>query len=368
MTSYVQRAAAAAMAALCLSSGVWAQNSNTPAPTEQQWRDARAVAAEIAEDFARECPLAPPDSQQAVDDCRQGLYHDSSIRERLNGIVLWGRQKDPAIKLKDASLTQFATDVLTGMYLPLFMFNGEHTVDYVEGEKLFQFRFRAAFRNRLQPGQFPYPFWHEAEKWTMYQGTREVLMWWDPNASRVKVAQFTVHSRLEPLVAIAPVPAPTTFTGQWMWTDTTGHAQPAVTVFDGLFRADNPYLGQLDKQYKVLALRLREGQCDQCHVPNNPNHMKHLVLLQTPAHAAAEIQRLLKSVRDDRMPRDDTGIEQPLDAKTKKALLEDGEAFAKLVDAAKRWEQNNNTGTAKAGVRQTSQPVTSGDAKTRDPA
>jgi hypothetical protein len=112
-----------------------------------------------------------------------------------------------------------------------------------------------------------------------------------------------------------------------------------VTVFDGQFRADNPYLPALDASYKQLALRLREGQCDQCHVPSNPDHMKRLVLLQTPAHAAAEIQRLLKSVREDRMPRDELGIAQPLDDAIKRALLSDGEAFAKLVDAAKRWER-----------------------------
>jgi len=73
-------------------------------------------------------------------------------------------------------------------------------------------------------------------------------------------------------------------------------------------------------------------------VPDNPDKIKRLVLLQTPAHAAAEIQRVLKAVREDRMPRDETGIVNALDAPTKAALLEDGEAFAKLVEAAKRWE------------------------------
>lgn len=365
-----QRVAAAALAALCLFSGASAQQQP---PTDQQWRDARAAAADIAQELSRLCPVAPPDSQPAVEACRRGLYNDQAFRDKLAHIVLWGRQKDPAIKLKDASLTQFAPDALTGLYLPLFMFSGEHTVTYVESEKLFQLRMRAAFRNRLQPGQFPYPFWHEAEKWSMYQDAKEVVMWWDPRAARVKVAQFTVHSTLDPLVALNKVSAPVAYReGQWMWTDEKGRTQPAVTAFDGLFRSDNPYLGQLDASYKQLALRLREGQCDQCHVPNNPDKMKRLVLLQTPAHAAAEIQRLLKSVREDRMPRDESGIEQPLDAHTKEALLQDGEAFAKLVEAAKRWEKTasaaGGTGAGGTEARQTSQPVTSGDAKTRNPA
>ena len=55
--------------------------------------------------------------------------------------------------------------------------------------------------------------------------------------------------------------------------------------------------------------------------------MRRLVLMHTPAHAAGEIARLMKAVREDRMPLDDTGIEQPLDPALKRALLESGGAF-----------------------------------------
>jgi hypothetical protein len=307
------------------------------APDADAWAAARAAAADLAADLSRACPVAATGDQTAFDACRVGLFGESAVRRQLSPVVLWGRQRDPALALKETSLTQFAPDVLTGMYLPLFMFNGDHTVDYVEREGLFQIRVRAAFRNRLQPGQFPYPFWHEAEKWSMYQGANEVLFWWDGGKRQVKAAQFTVFGKQAPLVASQHVPAPR-FDGQWMWTDDSGRTQPKVTVFDGLFRADNPYLKQLDASYKALALRLREGQCSECHVPNNPDKSNRLVLLQTPAHAAGEIQRLLKSVRDDRMPRDQAGVEAPLDTHTKQALLQDGEAFAKVVEAAKRWE------------------------------
>src|SRR5688572_25391921 len=123
-----------------------------------------------------------------------------------------------------------------------------------------------------------------------------------------------------------------------MWTDEAGRTQPQVTLFDGLFRADNPHLPKLDASYRTLALRMRDAQCDSCHVPNNPESMKRLVLLQTPAHAAGEIHRLMKAVREDKMPLDDVGIEQPLDAKLKKALLESGGTFEAAVQAAKDWE------------------------------
>jgi hypothetical protein len=111
-----------------------------------------------------------------------------------------------------------------------------------------------------------------------------------------------------------------------------------VTLFDGLFGAANPFLPQLEAAYRTLALRMRDGQCDNCHMPHNPMPMRRLVLMHTPAHAAGEIARLMKAVREDRMPLDDTGIEQPLDPALKRALLDSGGAFEALVGAAKQWE------------------------------
>ena len=81
-----------------------------------------------------------------------------------------------------------------------------------------------------------------------------------------------------------------------------------------------------------------DGQCDNCHMQHNPMPMRRLVLMHTPAHAAGEIARLMKAVREDRMPLDDTGIEQPLDPALKRALLESGGAFEALVGGAKQWE------------------------------
>ena len=129
------------------------------------------------------------------------------------------------------------------------------------------------------------------------------------------------------------------FDGNWMWMDKEGRIQPRVTLFDGLFRQSNPYLQQLDLTYRTLALRMRDAQCDHCHVPNNPWKMRRLVLMHTPAHAAGEISQLMTAVREDRMPLDaDSGSEQPLEPALKRALLESGGAFEELVKAAKDWE------------------------------
>jgi hypothetical protein len=328
---------ASAAAALCLSTSLVAAApaSDTPEARERVQRSAAALAAELAAG----CPLAPAADTAAYNACRKALFQDNSVlRQKLPDFVLWGRQRDPKLSLKESHLTQFAPDVFSNMYLPLFMFNGQYTVRWVESEGLYQVRFQTAFRNRMEPGQFPYPFWHETEKWSMYENAREIVMHWDGQRDRIRTAQFTVHSDVAPLQAVQPVPYPK-YEGAWLWTDAKGRTQPMVTVFDGLFAANNPHVAQVDKTYKALALRLRENQCNDCHVPNNPDKMKRLVLLQTPSHAAGEVDRLIKSVRDDKMPVDKIGVEQPLEAKAKAELLKDAEAFQRAYVAAKNWEK-----------------------------
>src|SRR5262245_33412726 len=219
------------------------------------------LAAGIAVELSRLCSPAQPGDQAAFDRCRQGLFADSALRRGLAERVLWGRRhRDIGASLKETALTQFAPDVLAGLYVPLFMFNGRHTVEYDAREGLYLVRLETAFRNRLAPGQFPYPFWHEEAKWSTYQHANTLLLWVDPKTIRVNVAQFTDRGTLPPIVTSEAVKQ-AVFDGKWIWIDAAGRVQPQVTLFDGLFRAENPYLGELDTAYKAFALRMREAQC-----------------------------------------------------------------------------------------------------------
>jgi hypothetical protein len=132
-------------------------------------------------------------------------------------------------------------------------------------------------------------------------------------------------------------------------------------LFDGLYRADNPHLRALDRQYRDLALQMRESQCVNCHVPNNPEKMSRLVLLSTPAHAAGEIDRLIKSVREDRMPMDEYRNSYALPAEDKKWLLQSAEAFRDTVQAAKAWEAQAKQAESNLPARW--QPVAAGQRK-----
>jgi hypothetical protein len=163
-----------------------------------------------------------------------------------------------------------------------------------------------------------------------------VLLWVHPKTARIVIGQFTERGTGRPVVATQPLRHK--FDGSWMWTDKEGRLQPSVTLFDGLFRTDNPYLEKLDGAYRTLALRMRDGQCDNCHMPNNPMPMRRLILMHTPAHASGEISRVMKAIREDKMPLDDAGVETPLEPALKRALLESGGAFERLVQAAKDWE------------------------------
>ena len=295
------------------------------------------MASAVALELQQVCPPASPSDQAAFDRCRRSLFGDSALRRSLAPRLLWGRRnQDAGAALKNTNLTQFAPDVIAGLYLSLFMYSGEYSTEYVERERLYLIRLRAGFRNLLPPGQFPYPFWHDEAKWGVYQAANSVLLWVNPKTAKIVIGQFTERGSDSPVVSTQPIWPK--FDGNWMWMDKEGRIQPRVTLFDGLFRENNPYLPKLDFTYRTLALRMRDAQCDHCHAPNNPLPMRRLVLMHTPAHAAGEIARLMTAVREDRMPLDDNGIEQPLEPALKRALLESGGAFEELVKAAKDWE------------------------------
>lgn len=293
---------------------------------------------ELARHLAALCPVSDAANQAAFDTCRKGLFGNELLQSRLSPVTLWGRQADPATPLKKANLTQFAPEVLGGMYMPLFMFDGTYTVTFSQANGLYEARLGVGFRNRLQPGQFPYPFWHEFDKWNTYENAKSMVFWIDPKSHRARVVQFTRFGDGAPLLQVQPAQPPA-FDGKWLWTDAQGKAQPAVTLFDGLFDDANPHKRELEKTYRELALSLRESQCLQCHVPNNPNRSSRLVLLQSPAHAAAEIKRLLKQVQSDRMPVDEFGMEERLEHGVKTVLLERGREFEAVVDKAHAWER-----------------------------
>ena len=295
----------------------------------------------MADELLSVCPLADPANQPAFEACRRALFSGSLLRRSVDTILLWGRpHPKPGESLKNTTLTQFAPEVWTGLYAPLFMFDGTWRLDYDEGERLYRARLGALFRNALDPGQYPYPFWHDARKWNDYQAANALVLWIAAQSGSIVVGQFIKEGEDKPGLKTVPIERPP-FDGQWMWTDASGDSQPAPALFRGLFSENNPYVGELEPAYRELANAMRRGLCNDCHVPDNPNRMKRLVLLQTPAHAASEIKRLMSAVRDNEMPLDDTLLYHEIDPDMRAALLDYGGVFEDLVDAARAWEADH---------------------------
>jgi len=335
-----RRAASGWLFALASTAALAATAANVAAPEAPAVPPAIRQAAEaVAAELAANCPLATAGDTAAYNSCRQALFGPSVLRSHLPAFITWGRQSKAAnATLRQTHLTQFAPDVWTSMYAPLFMFNGRHTVEWVPEERMFLVRLEAAFRNRLPPGQFPYPFWHDEAKWGMYQNANGFMLWIAPDTGKIRAAQFTDRAPNAMLQTVQPVEH-AKYEGPWLWTDEKGKTQPAVTLFDGLYRPDNPFVKSMDRQYRDLAAQMRESQCTSCHVPNNPDKMSRLVLLSTPVHAAGEIDRLIKAVKEDRMPMDDFRVSYALSPENKKWLLESAEIFKTTVRDAQQWEQ-----------------------------
>src|SRR6476646_10422239 len=182
------------------------------------------LASEVALELQQVCPPASPSDQAAFDRCRRSLFGDSALRRNLAPRLLWGRRnQDAGAALTNTNLTQFAPDVIAGLYLSLFMYSGEYSTEYVERERLYLIRLRAGFRNLLPPGEFPYPFWHLEAKWGVYQATNSILLWVNPKTAKIVIGQFTERGRGSAVASAEPIKPK--FDGKWMWVDKDGRIQ-----------------------------------------------------------------------------------------------------------------------------------------------
>jgi hypothetical protein len=296
-----------------------------------------SVATLLATELANMCPLAEADDQRAFDTCRKSLFRSAKSLP-LAQIVLWGTEPTGQL-IKDAELTEFDSEMWSGLYLSLWMFTGQWQVTYDETEKQNVILLQTKFRNRLEPGQYPYPFWHSTAKWSDWQDATALKLHLDPKGERVFALLRSKQGAR--VTGNYPDVAPQAFDGQWRWRGADGVMEPRVTLFDGLYQKDNPHLVDLERSYQEFANAMRRGTCSGCHVPNNPNKMRRLVLLQTPAHAAAEIERVIKTVRDEKMPYEEWGEPAHLDPALRAALLQYATRFRAVVVQAQAWEKQH---------------------------
>jgi hypothetical protein len=292
------------------------------------------LAARIAGKLAAACPRAAVDDIAAHAACTTALR--AMVDLPLAETIAWGADQ-PNLRLARKQLTNFHGEILRALYLSLFWFDGTWTIAHDERDDVDVIRVGAYFRNRMPPGEFPYPFWHSAAKWADYERANQINFYIDPDGSVFAATRGTGGNeagRGEKLVHQEP-PA---FEGRWQWTDDNGQLQPKASLFSNKYSAGNPFLEPLDQAYRSFALQMREGTCIRCHTPNNRAGTDRLLLLQTPAHAASAINDVLKAVRNGDMPQNDWGAKKSLDPQLRAALLSAGEAFSRMLAEADQWE------------------------------
>jgi hypothetical protein len=282
------------------------------------------LAARLAAELATACPPAAPNDEAARQTCAERLAGLPVLRDTMAEPFLWGGQKEVGVYALDAShLTKFSPYAWRKMYLSTFMFDGTHRVEQVGDRTVVHVS--CSFRNELDGGSYPYPFWHSEKKWRAYEVATELHFVIEDG--RILAAMRTAEADANrPKHARA-------WDGKWTWGE--GNVEPKNTLFQNLFSAANPHVPALEKAYRQLEEGMRPYNCTGCHVPNNPAGMNPLELLVYPNQALAARKAIIHELEENKMPPEtatsDAGIADP---KAREQLLTLARDFAAVADRA----------------------------------
>jgi hypothetical protein len=302
------------------------------------------VAERIAKQVIAASPIADPNDAAARDLAGERLAQCKDLIEACPDKILWGgfnpaQGYDPeAYRLNEDSpidyfqLTEFNPVVFSKLYLSTFMFSGKYEVRQ-EG-KLTVLALDAQFRGGLDPGDYPYPFWHSPNKWTAYVNTFKVLMIFE-------------SGRLVAAMRQAPPPEALKlerrkWDARWTWTDEAGNPQPRVALFSYLFSKDNPHVAELDSSFRALEESFRAQNCLTCHSPDNRGRISDLLLLNYPNQSLVMRRTLVAVLEDNQMPPGSVTAEVPTGIQDRHALDEMirlAKDFEAKADAALAYEQ-----------------------------
>lgn len=297
------------------------------------------VQARIAKQFAEASPLADPGDARARDIAAAKLVQCRDFLTAVGERLLWGgcepvKGYDP----RTYSLTEFDPLVWLKLYGSTLMFTGEFEVKPSGPFSVLELK--AKFRSNLDPGDYPYPFWHSQKKWQAY----------------LDLASLCVVFREDKIVAVYRVansdPAKPTaerkWDGKWQWTDASGNQQPRVALFTYMFGEDNPHRAGVDEAYRHLEKQFRAHDCTSCHAPDNAGKSKALLLLNYPNQSLFARHTLLQTLSNNEMPPEDIGKNRAsgiTDEAKRAELIQLARAFVKEADAAVAFESSRRVAT-----------------------
>jgi hypothetical protein len=258
------------------------------------------LAENVAKELIAACPLADPADKNAREVCGQKLSTSKLLIDSTSMPVLWGvvQQVGNYNLQSNRSTTRFHPMVMWKVYLSVFMFTGKYSIekvgDQASGYQQTIIHMPYQYRNKLDMGEYPYPYWHSKKKWDAFQYSPEV----DVIIEKGKVAavfRSAKRDRSRPYVNHE-------WDGRWRWTGANGEQEPRVTLFEYLFSKSNPHIPELDKTFRALDTESRKYACQTCHNPGNPSHGAPLGIMEYPNQALSIRHRIVKVMELNRMP------------------------------------------------------------------
>jgi hypothetical protein len=283
----------------------------------------------LGRDIVAACPASTDAiSAAARDACAERLARIEALSTAsINNSIRWGGASQGDFNPAHNPLTLLNTLVWRKLYLSLFTFSGESTLEVLPDESRL-LRLTARLRP-LPNSEYPYPFWHSAAKWRSYQQTAQVGLLFKGG----KLLAAYRNAAVDPRAATRDA----TWSGFWT-TDDAGKLQPRTALYSYLLSADNPYLHDLDRAYKEFANEAREHQCGACHNPANPVNMNPLVILNLPSQALSGRHQIVYQLSRNEMPPKE-GIS---DDKSRATMLRLARGFERIGDQALSFEEKRN--------------------------
>ncbi|HWO17378.1 MAG TPA: hypothetical protein VNO30_01335 [Kofleriaceae bacterium] len=226
--------------------------------------------------------------------CGEALAKLTQLRDHMEEPFLWGAQSaDKPLDLYQNNVTRFNPLVWRKMYASLFMFGSDFRIEQSGTQTLLFVPY--AFRNELDTGSYPYPFWHSKGKWDSYQFATELVLFIEDGkllgamrgAKQDTSRPFTGH----------------TFDGNWSWMTPEGVPAPSSSVlYSKLLSPENAMVAPLNSAFRALEEKARRQNCNGCHSPDNAAKASQLVLLNYPNQAIYARNAIVAELEQNTMP------------------------------------------------------------------
>jgi hypothetical protein len=319
----------ATLALLALAGGC-SEGTTMPAPLPPS--DDMSLATQVTNALIAACPMAASDDENARHQCASRLSEDKFLGGVMAEPFMWGGQKTPGnYNFADSNMNRFNVFVWRRMYLSLMMFPGGFTTETLDNG-IVVVHLPYAFRNALDMGSYPYPFWHSKKKWDSYEQSTEMVLLFRSGqwlGAMRNAANDPTHAHVSH-----------TWSGQWHW-ETGAQQQPYVSLYSYLLSPSNPHVARLDTAYRDLSNGLRAQSCFMCHAPDNYAASNKLEFFNYPNQALYARNDIINDLEKNMMPPADNTLGLPhgiANDDDRNELLTLAKAFKAAGDDALDWE------------------------------